>query len=176
MRSAIYYPEIEISSVSTMRSALLLWDELKVIAPFGGFQPHHDNRDIAAAWELIGGAMLHDRAQKHMAHDRINEMLEAGVSVDVFYRDDGPPGRSYEMWPQKLLPETRDLLRQHGLTGGPLANGDYPFEELGGLAVMAKLADACAGQTLPGGRTGSSPMGLSRTAMWTSPRRPQSCR
>jgi hypothetical protein len=41
--------------------------------------------------------------------------------------------------------ETSDLLRQHRLTDLPLPNGDYPFTQGGGLLVMAKLADACAG-------------------------------
>ena len=31
------------------------------------------------------------------------------------------------------------------LTDLPLPNGDYPFTQEGGLLVMAKLADACAG-------------------------------
>ncbi len=147
MRSAVYYPYTSIRSVATIRSALLLWDELKVIVPWEGFRPDQQNRHVAAAWELIGSAMHPDKAQKRAAHKRIEEMLAAGPSVGVYYREDAPPGSSYEMWSQKLLPETWDLLREHRLTGRPLANGDYPLEEQGGLAVMAKLADACAGMT-----------------------------
>jgi hypothetical protein len=102
---------------------------------------------MAAAWKLIGDTMYPDPEQQQRAHEHIKELLESGVSVDVLYRDDAPPPEAYEIWPQKLLPETWDLLRKHRLTAAPLANGDYPFEEQGGLAVMSKLADACAGTT-----------------------------
>jgi hypothetical protein len=147
MRSAVYYPYTSIRSVATIRSALLLWDELKVIVPWEDFRPDHENRDIAAAWELVGGTMHPDKTQKRAAHKRIEEMLAAGHSVGVYFREDALPGASYEMWSQKLLPETWDLLREHRLTGLPLASGDYPLDEQAGLAVMAKLADACAGKT-----------------------------
>lgn len=130
-----------------MRSALLMWDEIKVIVPWEGFKPQHDRPAMAAAWELVGGTMSPDSVQQRRAHKSIKELLEAGLSVDVLYRDDAPTQEAYEMWPQKLLPETWDLLREHRMTATPLANGDYPFEEQGGLAVMSKLADACAGTT-----------------------------
>lgn len=146
MRSAIYYPEIEITSEATMRAALLMWDELKVIVPWRGFQPDLKPPLMAEAWELIGSTMDPDDEQKKRAHESIADLLQNEVSVQVIYRD-AQADKPSEMYPQKLLPETWKLLEEKQLTGAPLANADYPFVERGYLAVMSKLADACAGQT-----------------------------
>ena len=130
-----------------MRSALLMWDEVKVIVPWEEFRPRHGRPAMAAAWELVGGTMFPDPVQQRRAHQRIEELLASTAPMDVLYRNDAPASGDYEIWPQKLLHETWNLLRERRMTPGPLANGDYPFEEQGGLAVMSKLADACAGTT-----------------------------
>jgi hypothetical protein len=145
MKSAIYYPDIEITNEATMRSALLLWDEVKVIVPHPDFKPQYQDKQMAEAWELIGGTMYPDDVQKQQAHSNIEELLEGPTPVDVLYRDDSPQDQYVELWPQKLLPETMQMLRERQYTSAPLANGDYPFSEPGSLVVMAKLADACAG-------------------------------
>jgi hypothetical protein len=148
MRSAIYYPYTSVRNASTIRAALLLWDELKVIVPWRDFRQQHKNPEFAAAWELVGGEMHPDRRQKLAAHERIKQMLGAEQAIKVYYGEDRPlGGAAHEVWPQKLLPETWKLLTEHHLTAGPLATGDYSLEEQVGLAIMAKLADACAGNT-----------------------------
>ena len=42
----------------------------------------------------------------------------------------------YEVWPQKVAPETWDLLEQYGLTIGALPNLDYPMSQAAGLSLM----------------------------------------
>ena len=88
MRSAVYFPEIEISSTATMRSALLMLDEVKVIVPWEGFTPQHHRKTIAAAWELVGSTMHPARVQQRRAHEQILKLINADLSLHVCYRDD----------------------------------------------------------------------------------------
>ena len=148
MRSAIHYPNTQIESPQSMASALLLWDNLRVIVPWDRFPIEYRNRNMAEAWELIGRPLVPDDANKRQAHQRIETMIEAGVPLQIQYRDDLRPGHDYEISSKKLNPETWDLLKRGQITAAPLASGDYQFEEQAGIAIMAKLADACAGDTL----------------------------
>ena len=85
MRSAIYFPGIEIGSEATIRAALLMWDELKVIVPFPAFQPKYPLRKkMAEAWELIGSTMYPDDDQKRRAHESIENLLKAGFPADFY--------------------------------------------------------------------------------------------
>ena len=147
MRSAIHYPDTRLQSRQSMASALLLWDNLRVIVPWNGFRVEYQSPDMAEAWELIGKPLVPDEANKRQAHESIKAMVEAGVPRQIQYREDLAAGQDYEIWPQKLNHETWDLLQHSRMTTPPLANGDYPFEQEAGIAIMAKLADACAGST-----------------------------
>jgi hypothetical protein len=145
MRSAIYYPSIEVSSPAMMRSALLLWDNLNVIVPVSGHPVSYADPAMAEAWELIGGKIVPNDNDRWEAHQRIEAMLTAGLPVNLQYFDGMPPDKIMELWPDKLSAATWDMLERHKATGKRLANGDYAFEEQAGTAVMAKIADACAG-------------------------------
>lgn len=152
MRSAIYYPRTQVSSRPLMQSSLLLWDELHTIVPDLGYPfDYGDQRDMADAWNLIGVPLVPNAAQQARAHTAIEQTLSAGrLPPDLYYvAQVDRPGLDdpYEIWPQKFSVETWQLLQQHRMTALPLPNGDYPFTEEGGLLVMAKLADACAGAT-----------------------------
>jgi hypothetical protein len=147
VRSAIYFPDIQINTEATMQAALLMWDQVKVIVPFQDFPIFYEDKDMAAGWELIGSTMTPDDAQQECAHQNIWALLQGGTSVDVLYRDNTPADEIYEMYPQKLLYKTWQMLEAAQMTSAPLANGDYPFREQAGFAIMAKLADACAGNT-----------------------------
>ncbi|MGO7979588.1 hypothetical protein ACC691_16940 [Rhizobium johnstonii] len=134
-----------------MQSSLLLWDELHTIVPQPQYQPVYGaNSDMAEAWELIGKKTVPTEAQKKRAHSAIEETLKTGLLPPNLYEISKIDGTAdpYEVWPQKFAQETFYLLREHRLTELPLPNGDYPFTQEGGLLVMAKLADACAGTTL----------------------------
>lgn len=151
MRSAVYYPSTKVRSRQIMQSSLLLWDDLHTIVPEPDYNPEYgSNRQMAEAWELIGKKLIPTNAQKARAHTAIETTLETGLLPPHLYEisDIDPPTDSYEVWPQKFAMKTFDLLRDRRLTQLPLPNGDYPFTQEGGLLVMAKLADACAGTTL----------------------------
>jgi len=51
------------------------------------------------------------------------------------------------MYPEKLLPESWEILRKARMAGKLRDNSDYPLTKYGGLAVMSILADCCAGTT-----------------------------
>lgn len=146
MRSAIHYPDTHLQSPQAMASAMLLWDNLRVIVPWEGFKIEYGRLEMDSAWELIGRPLVPDDNNKQQAHKSIEAMLEAGTPRQIQYRADLQLDRPYEIWPQKFNRETWELLERSRMTSGPLANGDYPFEYESGIAIMAKLADACAGK------------------------------
>lgn len=151
MRSAVYYPRTTVHSRPVMQSSLLLWDQLHTIVPEPHYAPeYHDNDGMAEAWELIGAKMVPNEAQKKRAHDAIETTLRAERLPQHLYwvGQVDQPQDPYEIWPQKFSMRTWDLMREHRLTNVPLPNGDFPFTQEGGLMVMAKLADACAGTQL----------------------------
>ncbi|MBY5366422.1 hypothetical protein HFO91_00360 [Rhizobium leguminosarum] len=148
MRSAIYYPRSQVHSRPIMQSSLLLWDKLHTIVPMKHYRPDYlDRQDMAEAWELIGASIVPNDAQRKRMHIDMETTLKAGtLPPDLYYVGQvDQPSDPYEIWPQKLSEQTWDLMRSHRLTDLPLPNGDYPFTQEGGLLVMAKLADACAG-------------------------------
>ncbi len=147
MRSAVYYPRTQVQSRQLMQSSLLLWDKLHTIVPDRSYAPDYDDRrDMAEAWELVGAKLVPSSSQQKRAHVAIETTLQAGLSPSLYYvAQVDQPADPYEIWPQKFSMETWDLMRRHRLTDLPLPNGDYPFSQEGGLLVMAKLADACAG-------------------------------
>ncbi|WP_422014642.1 hypothetical protein [Reyranella sp.] len=112
------------------------------------YRPDYSGRrDMAEAWELIGSSIVPNESQQKRMHADIEKTLKAGMLPSNLYYvgQVDQPNDPYEIWPQKLSEATWNLMRSHRLTELPLPNGDYPFTEEGGLLVMAKLADACAG-------------------------------
>ncbi|MGO7347439.1 hypothetical protein ACCS92_08865 [Rhizobium ruizarguesonis] len=148
MRSAIYYPRTQVHSRQIMKSSLLLWDTLHTIIPMEAYRPDYGDRcDMAEAWELIGATIVPNATQRRRTHAAIETTLKAGVLPESLFQVSrlDQPSDVYEIWPHKFSTETWHLMREHRLTDVPLPNGDYPFTQEGGLLVMAKLADACAG-------------------------------
>lgn len=149
MRSALYYPHTEIQDEALIRSALLTWDRLEFIVPWRGFKPDYRRRDMAEAMELIGCPVVPTDEDRREVHDQLEELIAQGVPEPFLYRDQSHRRRDvdYDMWPQKLMPETWRLLREHDVIGGLLDNDDYPASQGGGLTIMAMLADVMAGET-----------------------------
>lgn len=147
LRSAIHYPHSRISDPSTMLHALLLWDTYHVIAPWPGFDPGHSG-EIAEAWSAIGRITVPDPIEQKHAHDDIVAFIENRnrLSPRFFVSADRTSQHEvYEVYPEKFLGETWGHLEQAGLAGDLLPNADRPMSTWGGLVIMAKLADACAG-------------------------------
>jgi hypothetical protein len=147
MRSALYYPHTTVDSVNIMKTALLLWDHLEFIVPFRGFHPHHRNRTIAQAMELVGLPHPPNQEEKQETHTRIEELLKQRLPPQLYYRRHRRGESHYEIYPQKFLPDTWDLLQEARMSGKLLPNSDYHMTEAGGLMIMSILADSCSGTT-----------------------------
>ncbi|WSG73678.1 hypothetical protein U8P80_20050 [Rhizobium beringeri] len=130
-----------------MKHALLLWDTIHVIGPWSGFEPCHAG-EIAEAWSMVGKVTVPDLAEQRRAHEDIVNFLSARdrLGPKFFLGADKAASSVYQVYPQKLLGETWSELEKAGLTGDLLPNDDRPLTTWGGLVIMAKLADACAGQ------------------------------
>jgi hypothetical protein len=148
MRSALYYPHTEIQSESLLKTSLLLWDELEFIVPNSDYRPQYDKRDMAEAVELIGKHRPLSDAEKQEAHDRIEEFATRKLPPVFYYRPAQRSRDPYEIYSDKLLMTTWEMLRQAKLAGAQLANTDYPLDDSTGLSIMSILADCRAGETL----------------------------
>jgi len=131
-----------------MQSSLLLWDELHTIVPEYDYQPGYGgDGEMARAWELIGRKLVPDDQLKELAHAAIVEAIREGVPENMWYLGEvDQPNDHYEIWPQKFAAGTLLMLQDTKMAGAQLPNGDYPFTQEGGMLVMAKLADVCAGE------------------------------
>ena len=149
MRSALYYPHTEIRSRRLLKTSMLLWDKLHFIVPDANYVPSYSNKLMAEAIELIGVQRAPDVAEKRQTHEIVEEFATRKLPEPFYYRptSDGSY-EDYEMYPQKLLHETWNMLRRLQLTSDPRANSDYPLSRPTGLSIMSILADCCAGKTL----------------------------
>ncbi len=149
MRSALYYPHTTIRNEHLVKTALLLWDRLEYIVPWPHFRSHHGSHDIERAMELIGKPHCPGDDEKQETHMRLKEVVSRKLPPQFYF--DRPRGRHveerYEIYPEKLFPNSWELLHEARLSGRLLPNSDYPMSEFGGLMVMSILADCCAGTT-----------------------------
>lgn len=148
MRAALYFPHTEIRSEQLVRTSLLLWDTVDYIAPYDGYVAQYTDRMVAKAMDLIGRRHCPNDDEKKEAHAVIEEFATRALPAPFYYRRTNQEAfEDYEMWPQKLMYETWDLLRNLQLAGNPLANADYPLSQSAGLSLMSILAECCAGET-----------------------------
>jgi hypothetical protein len=146
MRSALYYPHTEMKRDSLLKSAMLLWDQVEFIVPFEDYKPYYSNEDVREAIELIGVMHYPSKAERRQAHEEIEALVSAPLPASFFLQSRDPSDQ-YQIYPQKLMPDTWELLKDARLAGEQLSNADYPLAQHAGLSVMAVLADCCAGET-----------------------------
>ncbi|WP_296614601.1 hypothetical protein [Sphingomonas sp.] len=147
MRTALYYPHTEIQSERLVRSALLTWDRVETIVPWRGYRGHYEDRAMAEAMELLGDARSPSDDHKRQVHALLEDLLTTGVPETFLYRTAMRHHEDYEMWPQKLMHETWQMLRDNDLIGELLDDADYPASQTAGLTIMSMLADVMAGET-----------------------------
>jgi hypothetical protein len=148
MRSAIFYPERQITDPEFLRNSLLLWDELHVIDT-NPERPRKDvPDDVQAAWKIIGKSFRPTEDEKWYAHEMIVGMLERPEFLMMIPQDEGrgrTPDSAYELYPDKFLQATWSILLERAKVG-KLSNGDFGTSEAIATAIMSKLAEACAGE------------------------------
>lgn len=148
MRSALYYPHTTIDSDEVLKTALLLWDQLEFIVPWAGYEPHYENPIGARAMELMGRPHVPTDQEKEAAHVRIEELVSRPLPPQFYIGRVTKRDERYEIYPQKLMPRTWELLRYSRVAGRQLRSTlDMPLTEPAGLTVMSVLADCCAGKT-----------------------------
>lgn len=145
MRSALYYPHTQIQSERLLKTSLVMWDQLEFIVPEPDYKPRYTNPLFDRAIELFGVQRYPSQQDKRQAHEVIEELATRPLPEAFFYR--GVHHENYEIYPQKFMPETWQVLKDLQLAGQPLQNADYPLTETAGLSVMSILADCCAGTT-----------------------------
>ena len=148
MRSALYYPHTEIRSEALLKTSLMLWDRVHVIVPVAEYKPYYQSPEARKSFELIGKCHCPSKAEKKQAHDLVEDFATRPLPAAFSYFSTQNPNEIYEVYPQKLLPDTWNVLQQAGLAGEPLPNTDYPTATATGLSLMSLLADCCAGDTL----------------------------
>jgi hypothetical protein len=147
MRSAIYYPHTSVDNEMLVKSALLLWDKLECIVPWQGFN-HPYQGEMAQAMKLVGTERYPTDEEKKEAHNLLEDIFTRPLP-EIFHYDVNKRGNyeDYEVYPQKLLDETWDMLERLKAAGAPLHNLDRPLSEPAGLTIMSIIADCCAGAT-----------------------------
>jgi hypothetical protein len=131
-----------------MKTALMLWDRIYVIAPFDDYRPHYESIEASRSFEIIGKCHYPSDDEKMQAHDLVEDFATRGLPEAFSYFSAQSPDEIYEVYPQKFLPKTWETLQQAGLAGAPLADADYPMAHPTGLSLMSLLADCCAGDSL----------------------------
>jgi hypothetical protein len=147
--SALYYPDTSIQDPSLLKTSLLLWDSVTTIAPWPGFQPDYKTQAENDAWEVVGRVHSPTAEEQDAVHEAVAEFVEGPILSEFLY---GPASMDseeiYEIYPQKLLPRTVELLRSKNLMGGTLPNSDLPATQWMGLHLLNILADCCAGDQM----------------------------
>ena len=148
MHSALYYPFTGPERESFVKTSLFLWDTVDFIVPFRDFMPRGRTRDEAEALEIIAHPYVPTAADKQNAHEEFEKICEGEVT-DQFVFDLSSPESVYDFYPQKLLPETWDLLAESRLAhiiksedgvSGASTNGLF------GYYMMSVLAVCCSNE------------------------------
>ena len=150
MYSALYYPHATIDSEPMLKTALLLWDRIEYITPWDGFKPDLRNKssDFREGFELIAEAHPPTESEKEQAHQKVQEFLSQPLPEPFKYRlHRAAHDEEYEMYPQKFMSKTWQVLQDAKVVGGSLGNADFPTSRPAGLCLMSILADCCAGTT-----------------------------
>jgi hypothetical protein len=145
MYSALYYPHTAIQTEGILKTALLLWDKFEYISPFREYKAYYNDRDVEEAAELIIKPLLPTDKDKKDAHNKIISLVDSGLPEWFSFnsRDKELP---YSIYPQKLLPETWELLRERNYASvGNHLDNNFATSNSFGLSIMAILANVCAG-------------------------------
>jgi hypothetical protein len=147
MRSALYYPHTKIKSTELFKTALLLWDRITVIAPWDHYIPNYDDPIAAEAFAIVGKSHHPSNEEKKRVHTLVEDFLSRPLPQAFFYSSSADEYNSYDIYPQKMLSETVDMLQESGMS---VAEGrrNMRASAVTGLSLMNILADCCAGKTL----------------------------
>lgn len=145
MQEALYYPFTRPNRESFLKTALFLWDSVDFIVPFTEFRPHGNSKEEEAALELIGRSYVPTNKDKKDAHKELEKICESNVS-DRFRFELEDLQNQYDFYPQKLLPETWQMLSESRLAQITATEQDVKNASTGplfGYYMMTILAICC---------------------------------
>lgn len=163
--TALYYPHIIIENEGLLKNALLLWDCVELICPFGGFPQTHTEPDQHRAFREVARPLQPSDEEKRAAHEAIIEIANSNLP-DWFFPERVRKEFRYTIYPEKLLPETWAALQDTKLARPVIGDLDpptsrsyymsivekaeraaYETTHAFGLTMLSIIADCCAGDT-----------------------------
>jgi hypothetical protein len=160
MPTALYYPHTRLENEGLLKTALVLFDKVRWIAPDHEYVPPYENALSQAAMDLIGERHVPTDGEKQMAHQEVEHLVSQPLPEQFVFQPKAPGYNPYQILPGKFLQETWDLLQRESrfvdLSGAP-ATGykqgavyDYQTSPALGLTLMGILAYVCAGKSMLG--------------------------
>lgn len=144
MKAAVYYPYLRVQTHGLMKHALLFWDQLEIITPFGNVESP-DDKELAAATEILVQPCVPSEAQKEEAHIQLMVLVSRPLPPWFYIGSEQPKEWVYA---EKFSLKTWHELRQRGLASVHGDTGEqYWSSDAFSMLMMSVLADCCAGQT-----------------------------
>ena len=109
VNSSLYYPFTQ-PSRGYLKTALFLWDTMDVIVPYKGFSLQGRTNEETEAIQIVGRTYVPTDQNKRDAHEELESLCKSTHFARLKLGNDENP--DYEFYPQKLMPETWDMLRQ----------------------------------------------------------------
>jgi len=147
MNSALYYPFTGPQQTTFLKTAMFLWDSVDFIVPHENFHQSGNCKAELEALELIGRKYVPTLKDKEDAHNDLEDICTSTIG-DRFIFELEQPDLAYNFYPQKLLPETWEMLEESKLAkliqrdGGGVSQ--ISTGPLFGYYMMTILAICCA--------------------------------
>ena len=146
MRSALYYPFTDPKQESFLKTALFLWDTVDFIVPYRDFRPYGSTDESIEALEIIGRNYVPTAKDKQNAHRELEDICTGPLPGNLRFELDAPE-RAYGFYPEKLLPETWQMLADTKLArivGDTNQVRQASTKPLFGYYMMSVLAVCCS--------------------------------
>jgi hypothetical protein len=146
MHTALYYPFTGPERESLLKTSLFLWDTVDFIVPFTGFSPHAKDADSAEALEIIGRNYVPTEQDKKHLHEELQDLCNGPLSQALRFELERPE-LAIDFYPQKLLPETWEMLSESQLALIVKGSNNVRRASTGplfGYYMMSLLAVCCS--------------------------------
>ncbi len=146
MQSAIYFPFTEPRHHALfLKNALFLWDSVDFVVPWRDFSSSYPDKETAEAFEMIGRNYVPTDDDKRRIHDELMDFCTGDIPDSLFFQLER--SEVYGFYPQKLFPETWDMLVESKLATIVKNDGEVraaSTNALFGYYMMSVVAVCCA--------------------------------
>ena len=111
--SALYYPDIDITDVSWLKSAALFWENIRTIVPEGFARPYSDPfaQELHDEGILLPLSVAYEMSEIEELSDNVLDYLTDPASIGVLFGN--PESRPTLLHPKKLPRQIRELAEVH---------------------------------------------------------------